>query len=96
MAVRSTGQLRRGDQMVHLEPRVMDVLFVLAETPGQVVSLQQIMDSAWSDIDVAPESVYQTIAVLRRAFARDSEDADYIITVPKRGYRLAAPGRLPA
>jgi DNA-binding winged helix-turn-helix (wHTH) protein len=69
----------------------MDVLFALAETPDQVVSLQQLMDAAWSDVDVAPESVYQTIAILRRAFANDSDEPDYIITVPKRGYRLATP-----
>jgi len=91
MAVRSTGQLSRGEQTLHLEPRVMDVLFALAEAPGQAVSLQQLMDAAWGDIAVAPESVYQAIAVLRRALAKNSGRTEYIATVPKRGYRLVVP-----
>jgi tetratricopeptide (TPR) repeat protein len=69
----------------------MEVLFALAEIPGQAVSLQQLMDAAWGDVAVAPESVYQAIAVLRRALARNSHNTEYIITVPKRGYRLAVP-----
>ncbi len=91
IAVRSTGELKRGEQTVHLEPRVMDVLFALAESPGRAVSLQQLMDAAWGDIAVAPESVYQAIAALRKALAKDSDKTEYIVTVPKRGYRLAAP-----
>ena len=56
-AVRSTGQLRRGDLTLHLEPRVVEVLFALAETPNQVVTLAKLMDAAWGDADVAIANV---------------------------------------
>jgi DNA-binding response OmpR family regulator len=38
------GRLSRGEDVVHLEPRVMDLLVFLAGRPGEVVGTQQILD----------------------------------------------------
>jgi len=56
-----------------------------------VISVEELLDNVWTDVVVTPDSVYTTIAVLRRALGDDSKEAHYIVNVPRRGYRLVAP-----
>lgn len=76
---------------VKIEPRAMRVLVQLAARAGEVVSVEELLASAWCDLIVTPDSVYQAIAALRRAFGDDPKTPRYIINVPRRGYRLVAP-----
>jgi serine/threonine-protein kinase len=76
---------------VKLEPRAMRVLVCLAEHAGQVVSVEQLLDAVWKEVIVTPDSVYQAVAGLRRAFANGTEEPAYIVNVLRRGYRLVAP-----
>lgn len=82
--------ISRGQQRVKLEPRVMQILVVLARQPGVVVSVNELLDSVWGHVIVSPESVYQYVAQLRKALGDSSEDPQYIATVPRKGYRLIA------
>jgi TolB-like protein/DNA-binding winged helix-turn-helix (wHTH) protein/Flp pilus assembly protein TadD len=84
-------EISRDGQTVKLEPRTMRVLVCLAERPGEVVSVNQLLDVVWKDLVVTPYSVYQAVAALRRAFADDSKNPTYIANVARRGYRLVAP-----
>ena len=45
----------------------------------------------WADVVVTPGSLYQGIAQLRRALASSGDEAPYIESVPRKGYRLVAP-----
>lgn len=83
-------EIRRGGERVRLEPRSMAVLVHLIECSGQVVSAEELLDRVWTGVVVAPSSVYQTIAQLRRALGDDSENPSYIDNVPRKGYRLIA------
>lgn len=74
-----------------LEPRTMRVLAHLAASPGQVVSVDDLLNQVWTDVVVTPDSVYQAIAALRRALNDDPKDPRYLVNVPRRGYRLIAP-----
>ena len=74
-----------------LEPRVMEVLCLLAEDPGHVVLRETLIDRLWKVEHGADESVTRAISVLRKTFRRDGADLPYIETLPKRGYRLVAP-----
>jgi TolB-like protein/DNA-binding winged helix-turn-helix (wHTH) protein/Flp pilus assembly protein TadD len=83
-------EISRDGQTVKLEPRTMRVLVCLAERPGEVVSVNQLLDVVWKDLVVTPYSVYQAVAALRRAFGDDSKNPTYIANVTRRGYRLVA------
>ncbi len=84
-------EIRRGQERLRLEPRSMALLVHLIEHAGHVVSAEQLLDHVWKGVVVAPSSVYQTIAQLRRALADDAEHPRYIENVPRKGYRLIAP-----
>jgi transcriptional activator of cad operon len=68
----------------------MRLLLCLAERPGEVVSIDDLLDHVWSDVTVAPDSVYQAVASLRRLLGDDPRQPAYIETVPRLGYRLLA------
>src|SRR5215468_1305269 len=84
------GEISRDGETVKLEPRTMQVLVCLAQRPGAVVSVNQVLDVVWKDLVVTPDSVYQAVAALRRALGDDPRVPTYIANVPRRGYRLVA------
>lgn len=69
----------------------MRLLVCLAERAGEIVSIDELLDRAWSGVTVAPDSVYQAVASLRRILGDDSKQPTYIVTVPRLGYQLVAP-----
>ena len=84
----------RGDTEVHLEPRVMDVLVCLAEHAGEVVSRDTLNQQVWANIVVTDQAVTNCISELRHHLGDDRSAHRVIETIPKRGYRLAAPVQL--
>lgn len=83
-------ELRRGTEALHLEPKTMAVLMVLAERPGRLVTREELFSRAWPGLVVGDEALTQCIIKLRRALGDDARAASYIETVSKRGYRLIA------
>jgi DNA-binding winged helix-turn-helix (wHTH) protein len=84
-------QIVRGIEIVRVDPRNMRVLQLLASRPGEVISQSEIERIAWSGLAVTPDSVYQSVAQLRRALGEDKAARRYIETVPRKGYRLIVP-----
>jgi transcriptional activator of cad operon len=74
----------------------MRLLLRLAETPGEVVSIDTLLNEVWAGVVVTPDSVYQAVAALRRLLGDDAKQPAYIVTVPRLGYRLVAPVGLQA
>ena len=66
----------------------MDVLVLLANGDGDVVTGDQIVDAVWGGRPTAPEAIVQKIKVLRDKLGDDPKDPKYIQTHPKIGYRL--------
>ena len=64
--------------------RAIDVLSVLVATAGETVSKDVLLDRAWPGLTVDENNVEVQISALRKALGED-----WIITVPKQGYRLA-------
>ncbi|HEV7692707.1 MAG TPA: winged helix-turn-helix domain-containing protein, partial [Hyphomonadaceae bacterium] len=83
-------QVRGADIVVQLEPKVMDVLCVLLEQPGVVISRDDLISHVWGLEFVSDESVTRAISLLRRGFRDADGGREYIETVPKRGYRIMA------
>jgi transcriptional activator of cad operon len=86
-----SGQISRGGETIRLEARTMRLLVCLAERPGEIVSIDELLDRVWSGVTVAPDSVYQAVASLRRILGDDSKQPTYIATAPRLGYQLVAP-----
>src|SRR5262245_9357350 len=76
---------------VHLEPKVMQVLVLLAEHQGKVVTKELLFQTVWPEIFVGDEVLTRTISELRRALGDDAKAPRYIQTISKGGYRLIAP-----
>lgn len=93
-------RLSRQGESIHLEPKTMAVLTYLAERSGAVVSVDEIVAAVWDDRPMGDNPVYKTVAKLRKALRDDTDKPTYVVTVPKKGYRLVAvirqPGRAPA
>ena len=68
----------------------MKLLMCLAERAGEVVSIDDLLDQVWSGVVVSPDSVYQAVASLRRLLGDDARQPEYIVTVPRLGYRMVA------
>lgn len=68
----------------------MRLLLCLAERPGEVVSIDDLLSKVWAGVAVSQDSVYQAVASLRRQLGDDARQPAYIATVPRLGYRMAA------
>lgn len=79
------GLLRR------FSPKASQVLDVLVDAQGEVISRSDLLDRAWPGVCVGDESLTQAIAELRRLFSDRHCATKIIETIPKRGYRLAVP-----
>ena len=89
----SLNRLTRNGEDVRVEPKVMQVLEALAETPGEVVTRDQLVARVWPDVFVSEDVLHRAIRELRRAFGDDTAKPQYVETIRKRGYRLIAPVR---
>ncbi len=82
-------QVSRNGSVEHLEPRTMSVLLMLCHNANTVVSTDDIIDEVWHGRPMGDNPVYKAIARLRQVLGDDSRNPRVIITVPKKGYRLA-------
>jgi TolB-like protein/DNA-binding winged helix-turn-helix (wHTH) protein len=85
-----SGQISRDGETARVEVRTMRLLLCLAEHAGEVVSIDDLLNQVWSEVIVAPDSVYQAVASLRRLLGDDPKQPTYIATVPRLGYRMVA------
>lgn len=84
----STRTLQGPRGATDVEPRVMQVLLVLADCAGQVVTRETLFTRCWGGVFVGDDSLNRAVAALRRALA-DVGGADVEIeTIPRTGYRL--------
>jgi predicted ATPase/DNA-binding winged helix-turn-helix (wHTH) protein len=71
--------------------RALDILIVLLEQAGEVVSHGELVKRVWADVVVEESSLRVHIAGLRKALGDGREGARYITNVPGRGYCFVAP-----
>jgi Tol biopolymer transport system component/DNA-binding winged helix-turn-helix (wHTH) protein len=76
---------------IHLEPKVMQVLVLLSEHQGEVVSKDRLLQTVWPGVFVGEDVLTRSISEIRRVLADDARSPRFIQTIPKSGYRLIAP-----
>jgi transcriptional activator of cad operon len=86
----ASAEISRKGQTARLEVRAMRLLLCLAEHPGEVVSIEELLNQGWGDVAVSSDSVYQAMTSLRRQLGDDAKQPKYIETVPRLGYRMVA------
>ncbi len=83
-------RLEREGRAVVLEPKVMDLLTCLARHAGETVSKELLLEEVWGGSFIADGVIAKNVSALRRALGDDPHSPRYILTVPRRGYRLLA------
>lgn len=78
-------------QPVTLTPKVFETLALLVERAGHVVSKDELMAALWPRGFVHESNLTKHIWLIRRALGAGDDDARFIETVPKLGYRFVAP-----
>jgi TolB-like protein/DNA-binding winged helix-turn-helix (wHTH) protein len=89
-------ELRRAGRTVRLERLPMNLLVMLVERRGALVTRAEIVDRLWGkDVFVDVETgVHTAIRKIRQALRDSAEVPAFIETVPGRGYRFVAPVEL--
>ena len=88
-----SGELRKQGLKVRLQEQPFQILQILLEHPGKVVTREELQQRIWSsdtfvDFD---HGVYNAIKKLREALGDSAETPRYIETLSRRGYRFIAP-----
>ncbi len=82
--------LLHGENPVALTPRVFDLLSVLVESHGHLVTKATLLEMVWPDAFVEEANLSVNIATLRKVLGQGPDGRPYIETVRKVGYRFVA------
>ena len=80
------GFLLREGEIVPLTPKIFEMLLLLVENNGRMLSKDEIMDTVWADSFVEETNLTSNISRLRKILHAEGEQ--FIETFPKRGYRF--------
>lgn len=86
------GELRKAGVKLKLSGQPFQVLTVLLEQPGKLVSREELQKRLWPDTFVDVDHNLNTaINKIRDALSDSAENPRFVETLPKRGYRFIAP-----
>ena len=86
----NAGILLRGTELIPLGQRATALLSALVGQPGALISKDALVDAAWPGLAVEDSNLSVQIATLRRVLG-EAGGADWIETMPRRGYRFVGP-----
>jgi DNA-binding winged helix-turn-helix (wHTH) protein/Tol biopolymer transport system component len=89
----TSGELRKSGMPIKLRLQATQVLLLLAERPGHIVTREEIRDRLWSDntfVDFE-RGINFCVNQIRAALGDDADRPRYVETLPRRGYRFIAP-----
>ncbi|AUI87226.1 hypothetical protein BS333_13110 [Vibrio azureus] len=82
-------KLYRQDKEVNVEPRLINLLHFMVRHPNRIFNRDELIESVWGGAAVTEQVVTQSIFELRKLLRDGRADSiNYVITVPKRGYKL--------
>ena len=86
---RRTKVLSRAGQPLMLTAQSLELLDILLESPGELISRDAIRHRLWPDINVGFDHSLDVVASrLRAALGDRSKNPRFIQTVPRKGYRF--------
>lgn len=82
------GELRRGPDLVRLEPQVFDVLLYLVRNRDRVVSKDDLLAGVWGRRIVSESTLSSRITAVRHAVGDNGEQQRLVRTIRRKGYRF--------
>ncbi len=87
-----TGELRRNGVKIKLQEQPLQILSLLLERPGELLTREELRQKLWPDTHVDYEhSLNAAIKRLRESLDDCALNPRFVETVPRRGYRFIAP-----
>lgn len=80
-----TNRVHRDGDTVSIEPKVMQVVLLLARHAGRPVTRDRLMEIVWADTIVTDDALTRCVSEARKVFGKD-----VLETIPRVGYLLAA------
>jgi len=77
--------LWKDGQLISLPPKVLEMLILLVEKGGGIVTRAELLDAVWPDTHVEEGNIKYTISLLRKSLGKE-----LVQTIPRRGYRFVA------
>jgi DNA-binding winged helix-turn-helix (wHTH) protein/WD40 repeat protein len=86
-----TGELHKAEVRLKLTGQPFQVLAILLEHPGEVVTREELQKRLWPDTFVDVDHNLNTaINKIREALGDSAESPQFVETLPRRGYRFIA------
>ena len=82
--------LRDGEPLA-VGPRGAMLLRILLNRPGEVITKSELMDAVWGGAAIEESNLTVQVAGLRKALGPSPSGGDWIVTVPRVGYRFVSP-----
>lgn len=81
-------ELRRGTELIALEPQVFDLLVFLIDNHDRVVSKDDIIMAVWQGRAISDSTLTSRLNAARRAIGDSGDRQTLIRTVPRKGFRF--------
>ena len=83
--------LLKGSSPISLTPKAFDLLLLMVQNSGHLLEKETLLDTLWGETFVEEGTVAQHVFLLRKTLGDGPAGHPFIETVPKKGYRFAAP-----
>ncbi|WP_240220349.1 winged helix-turn-helix domain-containing protein [Rheinheimera hassiensis] len=83
--------LWRSTALIQLEPKQAEVLAYFCRNPGRMISRDEFIAQVWQGQIVTDNAINRIIAKLRKSLGDSAKHSEFIITLPRKGYRFIAP-----
>ena len=87
---RAAYRVTRDGRPIDLTPKLLDLLLLLADHAGTLVTKETLLDALWPGANVTDNALTQAVSELRQALGDSASAPQYIKTVARRGYRFVA------
>jgi len=81
-------QLFEGDRQISLTPKAFDILTLLIDNAGHLVTKEELMETIWTDSFVEEANLARLVHTIRKTLGEDENGNKFIETVPTKGYRF--------
>jgi DNA-binding winged helix-turn-helix (wHTH) protein/tetratricopeptide (TPR) repeat protein len=78
--------LWRGGELVPISPKALEILILLVQKKGEIVSREDLLETVWKGSFVEEGNINYTVSLLRKTLG----NKDLVQTIPRRGYRFQA------
>jgi serine/threonine-protein kinase len=83
-------QLFECDRLVSLTPKAFDILTLLIDNAGHLVTKEELMERIWAESFVEEANLARLVHTIRKTLGEDENGNKFIETVPTKGYRFVA------